>query len=194
MQFEWSVPTIKDRVAQMAAVIVLEATFEADLTEEQYAYRPQRSAQNAVREVHGLLNGGYSEVVDADLRGYFDTIPHHELMKSIARRVSDGAMLALVKAWLEMAVEEDDGKGNKRKTTVNKRQRQRDSARGADLTAVGQPVHEALPVGLEAPRLGQEAKSGHCQLRRRFRHSVPGHRCRSTTADGGDDAEAQAKG
>jgi len=130
------IPTIKDRVAQMAAVIVLEAIFEADLTEEQYAYRPQRSAQDGVGEVHGLLNRGYSEVVDADLSGYFDTIPHHELMRSIARRVSDGAMLALIKAWLEMAVEEDDGKGNKRKTTVNK-----DSGRG---TPQGAPISPLL--------------------------------------------------
>jgi RNA-directed DNA polymerase len=136
VQFEWSVPTIKDRVAQMAAVIVLEAIFEADLSEEQYAYRPQRSAQEAVREVHGLLNRGYSEVVDADLSGYFDPIPHHELMKSIARRVSDGAMLALSKAWLEMAVQEEDGKGNKRRTTVNK-----DSARG---TPQGAPISPLL--------------------------------------------------
>jgi RNA-directed DNA polymerase len=114
------IPTIKDRVAQMAAVIVLEAIFEADLTEEQYAYRPQRSAHEAVREVHELLNRGYVDVVDADLSSYFDTIPHQELMKSVARRVSDGAMLALIKSWLEMAVEEDDGKGNKQKTTVNR--------------------------------------------------------------------------
>jgi len=92
VQFDWCVPTIKDRVAQRAAVIVLEAIFEADLTDEQYAYRPQRSAQEAVREVHGLLNRGYTEVVDADLSSYFDTIPHQELMKSVARRVSDGAM------------------------------------------------------------------------------------------------------
>ena len=103
------IPTIKDRVAQMAAVTVLEAIFEADLTEEQYAYRPQRSAHDAVRHVHGLLKRGYTEVVDADLSSYFDTIPHHELMKSVARRVSDGAMLALIKSWLEMAVEENDG-------------------------------------------------------------------------------------
>jgi len=126
------IPTIKDRVAQMAAVIVLEAVFEADLTEEQYAYRPQRSAHDAVREVHGLLNRGYTEVVDADLSSYFDTIPHHELMKSIARRVSDGAVLALIKSWLEMAVEEADGKGHKRRTTVNK-----DSGRG---TPQGAPI------------------------------------------------------
>jgi len=85
------IPTIKERVAQMAALIVLEAIFEADLTEEQYAYRPKRSAHDAIRKVHEFLNRGYTDVVDADLKGYFDTIPHHELMKSVARRVSDAA-------------------------------------------------------------------------------------------------------
>ena len=130
------IPTIKDRVAQMAAVIVLEAIFEADLTDEQYAYRPQRNAHDAVKEVHGLLNRGYREVVDADLSSYFDTIPHPELMKSIARRVSDGAMLSLIKGWLEMAVEEDDGKGGKRRTTLNK-----DSGRG---TPQGAPISPLL--------------------------------------------------
>ena len=130
------IPTIKDRVAQMAAVIVLEAIFEADLTEEQYAYRPKRSAHGAVREVHQLLRGGYTEVVDADLSSYFDTIPHHELMQSVARRVSDGAMLALIKSWLEMAVEEEDGKGNKQRRTVNK-----DSGRG---TPQGAPISPLL--------------------------------------------------
>ena len=130
------IPTIKDRVAQMAAVIVLEAIFEADLMDEQYAYRPKRSAHEAIGEVHGLLNKGYREVVDADLSSYFDTIPHHELMKSIARRVSDGAMLALIKSWLEMAVEEDDGKGGKCRTTRNK-----DSGRG---TPQGAPISPLL--------------------------------------------------
>jgi RNA-directed DNA polymerase len=130
------IPTIKDRVAQMAAVIVLEAIFEADLTEEQYAYRPQRSAHDAINQVHGLLNRGYREVVDADLSSYFDTIPHQELMKSIARRVSDGAMLALIKSWLDMVVEEDDGKGGRRRTTVNK-----DSGRG---TPQGAPISPLL--------------------------------------------------
>jgi group II intron reverse transcriptase/maturase len=120
----------------MAGVIVVEAIFEGDLTEEQYAYRPQRSAHDAIREVHGLLNRGYTEVVDADLSSYFDTIPHLELMKSVARRVSDGAMLTLINSWLEMAVEEDDGKGNKRKTTVNK-----DSGKG---TPQGAPISPLL--------------------------------------------------
>jgi group II intron reverse transcriptase/maturase len=130
------IPTIKDRVAQMAAVIVLEAIFEADLTDEQYAYRPKRSAHDAVRKVHELLNRGYTDVVDADLKGYFDTIPHHELMKSLARRVSDAAMLRLVKAWLEMAIEETDERGNKRRTTVNK-----DSGKG---TPQGAPISPLL--------------------------------------------------
>jgi group II intron reverse transcriptase/maturase len=130
------IPTIKDRVAQMAAVIVLEAIFEADLMEEQNAYRPRRSAHDAIQATHALLNAGYREVVDADLSGYFDTIPHHELMRSIARRVSDGAMLALIKQWLQMAVEEDDGRGGKRRTTAAK-----DTARG---TPQGAPISPLL--------------------------------------------------
>ncbi len=113
-------PTIKDRVVQMAAVIVIEPIFEADLTEEQYGYRPGRSAHDAIREIHGWLNRGYREVVDADLSGYFDTIPHHELMKSLARRIRDGALLQLIRKWLEMPVEEIDEQGRKHRTTVNK--------------------------------------------------------------------------
>ena len=83
-----------------------------------------------------MLNRGFGEVVDADLSGYFDTIPHHELMQSVARRVSDGAMLALIKAWLQMAVEEDDGKGGQRRTTQAK-----DTARG---TPQGAPISPLL--------------------------------------------------
>ena len=130
------VPTVRDRVVQMAAVIVLEAIFEADLPEEQYAYRPRRSAHDAIKATHGLLNRGFGEVVDADLSGYFDTIPHHELMQSVARRVSDGAMFALIKAWLQMAVEEDNGKGGWRRTTQAK-----DTARG---TPQGAPISPLL--------------------------------------------------
>jgi len=130
------VPCIKDRVAQMAAVIVLEPIFEADLPEEQYGYRPGRSAHDAIRTIHGLLNQGHREVVDGDLSGYFDTIPHHDLMKSVARRVSDGAMLALIKRWLQTPVEEDDQQGGKRRTTVAK-----DSGRG---TPQGAPISPLL--------------------------------------------------
>jgi RNA-directed DNA polymerase len=116
------IPTVKDRVMQMAAVLVLEPIFETDLQPEQYAYRPDRSALDAVRHVHKLLTSGHGQVVDADLSGYFDSIPHAELMLCVARRVSDGAMLHLVKMWLEAPVEETDDRGRKQRTTRNKDQ------------------------------------------------------------------------
>ena len=117
------IPCIRDRVAQTSALLVLEPIFEADLQPEQYAYRPGRSANDAVKRVHRLVNTGHNEVVDCDLSNYFGEIPHAELMKSIARRVSDGRMLGLIKAWLEMPVEEDDGKGGKRRTNRARRER-----------------------------------------------------------------------
>ena len=94
------VPAIRDRVAETAAVLVLEPIFEADLQPEQYAYRRDRGALDAVRQVHKLINTGYGEVVDADLSSYFDSLPHAELLKSVARRVVDRAMLHLIKMWL----------------------------------------------------------------------------------------------
>lgn len=130
------VPTIKDRVAQMAAVLVLEAIFEADLPAEQYAYRPDRSALDAVSHVQKLLQMGHGQVVDADLSGYFDTIPHADLLKSLARRISDGAMMHLLKLWLCMAVEEEDERGRKHRTTRN-----RDEGKG---TPQGAPISPLL--------------------------------------------------
>ena len=118
------IPCLRDRVAQTAAMLVLSPIFEADLQPEQYAYRPGRDAHDAVRRVHRLLTTGHREVVDADLSDYFGQIPHAELMKSIARRVSDGRLLGWVKAWLEMAaVEEDDGRGGRRRTNRARRER-----------------------------------------------------------------------
>jgi RNA-directed DNA polymerase len=130
------IPTIKDRVVQMASVIVLAPIFEADLPDEQYAYRTNRNAHDAIGTVHKLVNQGHRNVVDADLSGYFDTIPHHELMKSVARRVSDGAVLWLIQQWLEMPVEDTDERGKKRRTTVN-----RDTGRG---TPQGAPISPLL--------------------------------------------------
>ena len=104
------IPTIRDRVVQMAAVLILEPIFEVDLQPEQYAYRPDRSALDAVNAVHALVNSGYTEVLDADLSGYFDSIPHSELMKSLARRISDRHLLHLLKQWLEMPVEDSVSK------------------------------------------------------------------------------------
>ena len=117
------IPCLRDRVAQTAAMLVLSPIFEADLQPEQYAYRPGRDANDAVRRVHRLLTTGHREVVDADLSDYFGHIPHCELLRSIARRVSDGRLLGWVKAWLEMAVEEDDGQGGRRLTNRARRER-----------------------------------------------------------------------
>ena len=116
------IPCIKDRVVQMAAVLVLEPIFEADLEPEQHAYRPGRSALDAVRQVERLLRAGHTDVVDADLSGYFDSIPHHELLRSMSRRISDGRVLRLIKLWLETPVEEIDAKGHRHRTTRNKDQ------------------------------------------------------------------------
>jgi RNA-directed DNA polymerase len=127
------IPTVKDRVVQMAALLVLEPIFEADLQPEQYAYRQGRSALDAVQRVHALLNTGHAEVVDADLSAYFDSIPHAELMKTVARRISDRHLLGLVKGWLEAPVEEQDARGGKVRTTRNKDQG-RGTPQGAPLS------------------------------------------------------------
>jgi group II intron reverse transcriptase/maturase len=114
------IPTIRDRVAQMACVLVLDPIFEADMQPEQYAYRSGRSALDAVQQVRRLVNDGHMEVVDGDLSGYFDTIPHAELVRCMARRISDGAVLGLVKQWLTAPVEETDDRGRRHRTTRNK--------------------------------------------------------------------------
>jgi RNA-directed DNA polymerase len=130
------IPTIRDRVAQTAAMLVLEPIFEADLQPEQHAYRAHRGALDAVNQVRSLLNSGHMQVVDADLSGYFDSIPHAELMQCLRRRIVDGSMLHLLKLWLEAPVEETDGRGRTHRTTQN-----RDQGKG---TPQGAPISPLL--------------------------------------------------
>jgi RNA-directed DNA polymerase len=130
------IPTITDRVVQTAALLVLEPIFESDLAAEQYAYRRDRGAQDAVQAVHRLLNSGHTQVVDADLSGYFDSIPHAQLLASVARRVVDRHILSLVKAWLVAPVEGDDGHGG-----TSRSRGSRDNKRG---TPQGAPISPLL--------------------------------------------------
>ena len=160
------IPCVRDRVAQTAAILVLSPIFEADLRPEQYAYRPGRSALDAVQRVHRLLNTGHQEVVDADLSDYFGQIPHAELMQSLARRLSDGRMLGWIKAWLEMAVEEDDGGRRHPPHEPGASRAPRDPARGADLAVVEQPLHASLHSRLASAGLCPALPGGDRRVRR----------------------------
>ncbi len=108
------IPTIRDRVAQMAVKLVIEPIFEADFCDTSYGFRPKRSAHDAVDDVAYTLNKGYSKVIDADLSKYFDTIPHADLMAVVAERISDGEILRLIKMWLKATIMEEDKDGKKR--------------------------------------------------------------------------------
>jgi RNA-directed DNA polymerase len=110
------IPTVRDRVAQTAAKLVLEPIWEADLEPNAYGYRPGKSAQDALQKVDELLHAGYTDIVDADLSKYFDTIPHSALMQCVARRIVDRQMLHLIQMWLKVPVEERDGNGKRRLT------------------------------------------------------------------------------
>jgi RNA-directed DNA polymerase len=128
------IPTIRDRVVQTAATLVLEPIFEADFDEAAYGYRPKRSALDAVQTVHKAIDEGHTEIVDADLSRYFDSIPHAELMQCVARRVSDGKMLHLLKMWLKTPVEETDERGNRRMSGGKK------ATRGTPQGGVASPL------------------------------------------------------
>jgi RNA-directed DNA polymerase len=128
------IPTIRDRVVQTAATLVLEPIFEADFDEAAFGYRPKRSALDAVRTVHQAIDAGHTEIVDADLSKYFDTIPHSALITCVARRVSDGKMLHLIRMWLKAPVEETDERGHRRMSGGKK------ATRGTPQGGVASPL------------------------------------------------------
>ncbi len=130
------ISTVRDRVCMTAAMLVLDPIFEADLPNEQYAYRAGRNAQQAVIDAEETMYEGHLDVVDADLADYFGSIPHAELMRSLARRIVDSRVLHLIKMWLECAVEETDDRGRKIRTTEAK-----DSGRGIPQ---GSPISPLL--------------------------------------------------
>jgi RNA-directed DNA polymerase len=130
------ISTLRDRVCMTAAMLLLDPIFEADLPPEQYAYRQGRNAQQAVIDAEETLYRGHLDVVDADLADYFGSIPHADLMRSLARRIVDRRVLHLIKMWLECAVEETDDRGRKTRSTVAK-----DSGRGIPQ---GSPISPLL--------------------------------------------------
>ncbi|HTF44808.1 MAG TPA: reverse transcriptase domain-containing protein, partial [Terriglobales bacterium] len=130
------ISTLRDRVCMTATMLVLDPIFEADLPPEQYAYRQGRNAQQAVIDAEETLYQGHLDVVDADLADYFGSIPHADLMRSLARRIVDSRVLHLIKMWLECAVEETDDRGRKKRTTEAK-----DSGRGIPQ---GSPISPLL--------------------------------------------------
>ena len=160
------IPTIRDRVVQTAAMLVLDPIFEADLQPEQYAYRADRSALDAVRHVHKLINTGHRRIVDADLSSYFDSIPHADLMRSVARRVVDGAMLHLIKMWLEAPVEETDERGNKRRSLRNRDEGRGTPQRSSDQPVAQQSVYAPVCARVEGARVRGALGSVHRELRR----------------------------
>jgi RNA-directed DNA polymerase len=130
------ISTLRDRVCMTAAMLVLDPIFEADLPPEQYAYRAGRNAQQAVIDAEETLYRGHLDVVDADLADYFGSIPHADLMRSLARRIVDSRVLRLIKMWLDCGVEETDDRGRKTRTTEAK-----DSGRGIPQ---GSPISPLL--------------------------------------------------
>ena len=101
------IPTVRDRIVQTAFLVVLEPIFEADFADSSYGFRPKRSAHGAIREIYKYLNWGCTEVYDVDLEKYFDTVEHWKLMRLVARRVSDGQMLHVIKQWLSCGYVEE---------------------------------------------------------------------------------------
>lgn len=114
------IPTMRDRIVQTAALLVLEAIFEADFLDTSFGFRPERSAKQALEAIRGHLEAGYQEVYDADLKGYFDTIPHDQLLLALKMRITDRSVLHLIQMWLQCELVEIDAQGKQHGTRSDK--------------------------------------------------------------------------
>lgn len=110
------IPAVRDRVVQMAALLILEPIFEADFLDSSFGFRPGKNAHQAIDAIRQSLNAGCQEVYDADLKGYFDTIPHDNLLKAVERRIADRSVVSLIRKWLEAPVVETDDQGRRKET------------------------------------------------------------------------------
>jgi group II intron reverse transcriptase/maturase len=154
------IPKLRDRVAQTAANMILEAIFEPDLCDGQYACREGRSAPEAVKEVQRLLSQEKRKVViDADLSGYFDSIPHPEMMRSLERRIQDHSMLRLVRSWLEAPVAELDEKTKRYKLTYENKDGRRGTPQGSTISPLLSSIYMRRFV-VSWKKLGYECRFG----------------------------------
>ena len=148
------IPTVKDRIVQTAVLLVLEPIFEADFLDSSYGFRPGRNAHQAIDAIRQHLSAGFQEVYDADLKSYFDTIPHDALIKCLERRIADRSVLKLIRMWLESPVVETDEHG---RTQATRPKQGTPQGRG-DLAPAGEPlpalVREAVLPLATAPDAG----------------------------------------
>ena len=155
-----AIPTVADRVVQTACLLILEPIFEADFEECSYGFRPERNARQALEEIRWLIGQGYQAVYDADLKGYFDSIPHERLLACVRMRVADRAVLKLIGMWLKVAVVQG-GQGSGGGGLLGKRNRQ-GTPQGGVISPLLQLVRQSVSPSGRAGPMGQGQVSSLC--------------------------------